>query len=79
MTSVSFPRREELGEPHLTAPANGLLEAVVVGDWPARRQRAPLCGDALGRPPELNFGLEQPVTFSAVLAGLAGEADVRVC
>jgi hypothetical protein len=45
----------------------------------ARRQRAPLCGDALGRPPELNLGLEQPVTFSAVLAELAGKADVRVC
>jgi hypothetical protein len=67
-----------VGEPHLAAPADGPLEAVVVRDGPARRQLAPLCGDALDRPSKLDLGLEQPIACAAVLAGLAGEAGVRV-
>ena len=49
-----------------------------MGDGSARRQRAPLRRDALDRPPELDLGLEQPVAFAPVLAGLAWKADVRV-
>src|SRR5207237_2801501 len=44
-----------------------------------QRQRAPLCRDALDRPPELNLGFEQAVAFAAVLVRLAGEADLVVC
>jgi hypothetical protein len=37
-----------------------------------------LRGDPLDRPPEFDLGLEQPVPFAAVLAGLAGKTDVSV-
>jgi hypothetical protein len=37
-----------------------------------------LRGDPLDRPPKLDLGLEEPVAFVAVLAGLAGKTDVRV-
>jgi hypothetical protein len=37
-----------------------------------------LRGDPFDRPPELDLGLEEPVAFAAVLAGLARKTDVRV-
>jgi hypothetical protein len=37
-----------------------------------------LRGDPLDRPPEFDLGLEQPVPFAAVLAGLTGKTDVSV-
>jgi hypothetical protein len=55
------------------ATVGDLLEAVVVRYGPARRQRAPLRGDPLDRPSELDLGLVEPAAFAAVLAGLAGK------
>jgi hypothetical protein len=72
-----LPPREQLGKPHLAAPVR-LLEAVVLGNGPARRQPTPLCGDALDRSPELDLGVEQPITFAAVFAGLARKAGFGV-
>jgi hypothetical protein len=37
-----------------------------------------LGGDLLDRTPELDLGLEKPVAFAAVFAGLGGKTDVRV-
>jgi hypothetical protein len=37
-----------------------------------------LRGDSLDRSPEVDLGLEEPVAFAPVLAGLAGKTDVRV-
>lgn len=35
-------------------------------------------GDLLDCTPELELGLEEPVAFAAVFAGLAGKTNVRV-
>src|SRR5262249_45116736 len=69
---------EQLGEPDLAAARAGLLEAVVLGDDATRRQRAPLCRDALDRAPQLDLGLEEPVALAAVVLGLAGEANAGI-
>jgi hypothetical protein len=71
-------RREEFGEADLTLAAGRELEPVVVRERPSWGQRAPFCGDALARPAQLDLRLEQPIALLAVLAGLAGKADVRV-
>jgi hypothetical protein len=71
-------RLEEFGQAHLTPVAGRLLEAVVLRDRAAGRQRAALGRDALDRAPELHLGLEQAVAVPAVLAGLAREADAGV-
>jgi hypothetical protein len=75
----SSESRIEVQEPDLTAPVDRLLKAVVIRDGPARRQRAPLCGDVLGQATQIDLGLEQPVTLAAILAGLTGKTDVRIC
>ena len=61
-------RREELGEPDLAAALGGVLEAVVLRNRAAKRERAPLRGYALDRAPQLDLGLEEPVALAAILA-----------
>ena len=52
-----FPRLEQLAEPHV-ASVGRLLEAVVVGNDAASRQRAALRCDLFDRPPQPDLGLE---------------------
>ena len=50
-------RLEQLAEPHLAAVGR-LLEAVVVRDDAARRQRTTLRGDLFDRPPQPGLGFQ---------------------
>ena len=47
MTSVSFSRLKQLGNGHLAALLRSLVEAIILGNGAAPRQRAALLGDSL--------------------------------
>src|SRR5581483_5014337 len=70
-------RLEQLAEPYLGA-VRRLLEAVVVRNDSAQRERPPLCRDVFDRLPQPGLGFEQTVALATVFLRLAREANARI-